>query len=143
MRQPSAPLRSVDWPQIAVLIGPCVPNVNILFGERTDVRIARQEPNQFTDDAAEEDALCHEKWKALAQIEAELRTKDALRTRSCAITARRSILEYGSEKIEILLLGMGHGMSLVIEAHGSYLAPRIGGLRKDTRTSGLDNANRL
>ena len=43
---PSTPLLTVNRPQIAILIGPCIPNLNAVILEKLDVARAFQIPLQ-------------------------------------------------------------------------------------------------
>src|SRR5437762_14031105 len=47
---PIAPLRTVNATELAVVVGPFIPDCNAMFVEITNVRIAAQEPEQLVDD---------------------------------------------------------------------------------------------
>src|SRR3546814_3920413 len=49
-RRPGAPLRAVDGSEIAVFVGPLVPDGDAVLLEIGDIGVAPQEPQQFMDD---------------------------------------------------------------------------------------------
>ena len=55
---PRAPLHAVDRAQIAILIGPLVPDAHVIILQEFHIGIAAQEPQQLADDPAEVDLLC-------------------------------------------------------------------------------------
>ena len=48
-RWPGAPLIAVNGTQVAVLVGPFVPDRHTIFVKRMDVRVTFQKPEQFAD----------------------------------------------------------------------------------------------
>jgi hypothetical protein len=70
--RPGAPLVAVDGAEIALLVGPFVPDGDAVVLQVLDVGVAPQEPEQFVDDGLEVDLLGGEQGKALAQVEAHL-----------------------------------------------------------------------
>jgi hypothetical protein len=49
-RRPRAPLRSIDRAEIAILVGPFVPDRNAVVFQIFDVGVAFEKPEQFVDD---------------------------------------------------------------------------------------------
>src|SRR3954468_19775303 len=47
--RPAPPLRAVNRPEVAVFVGPLVPNLDAAFLQPPHVRVATEEPEQFTD----------------------------------------------------------------------------------------------
>ncbi len=63
---PVAPLRSIDAAEVAFLIGPLVPDGDIVFPQVAGVCLAFQEPEQLVNDGAEVEFFRGEERKALA-----------------------------------------------------------------------------
>ena len=63
---PVAPLGSIDAAEVALLIGPLVPDGDIVFPQIAGVCLAFQEPEQLVDDGAEMEFFRGEEGKALA-----------------------------------------------------------------------------
>ncbi len=74
-RSPVTPLRTVDAAQIAVLIGPFVPDSHLVVMEILDIRIAAQEPEQLMDDGTQMDLFGGQQRKGFAQREPGLGTE--------------------------------------------------------------------
>ena len=67
---------AVDRAEIAVLVGPFVPDGDTVLVEIFDVGVAAQEPEQFVDDRFQVQLLGGEQRKALGKIEAHLMAED-------------------------------------------------------------------
>ena len=63
---PVAPLGAIDAAEVAFLIGPLVPDGDIIFPQVADVCFAFQEPEQLVNDGAEVEFFCGEEGKTLA-----------------------------------------------------------------------------
>jgi len=50
---PTAPLGSVDGSEVAIFVGPLVPDADLVFLEVADVGVALKEPEELVDDGAE------------------------------------------------------------------------------------------
>ena len=98
---PPAPLRSVDGAEIAVRIGPLVPDRDAVLLEVADVGVPLEEPEQLVDDGAEVELLGGEQRKALPQVKALLRTKDRERSRAGAIFFPGPLIEDQAEETVI------------------------------------------
>ena len=84
-RRPATPLRAVDRPQIAVLVGPFVPNVHVVLLQPTYVRGAFEEPQQLVGQAFEEHRLRGEQWEAVFEIETHLLAEQGNSARARAV----------------------------------------------------------
>src|SRR5262249_34970488 len=74
---PGAPLLAVDVAEFAVLVGPLVPDADVVLLQLADVGRAAQKPEQFVDDVAKGELLGGDGREALAKVEADLLTEDA------------------------------------------------------------------
>ncbi len=79
---PRAPLVAVDMPQVAVGIGPLVPDADAVLLEILHIGIPAQEPEQFVDNRLEVELLGRQQREAVVQTEAHLVPEDAGRARS-------------------------------------------------------------
>ena len=102
MGWPGAPLIAVNRSEIAVRVGPLVPDVNAVFLEIGNIGIALEEPEQFMDDRLEMQFLRRQDRKAIGQIETHLVTEDRPRTGAGAVAAVRAGLHHKTQEIEIL-----------------------------------------
>ena len=84
-RRPATPLCAVHRAQIAVLVGPLIPDMHVILLKPTHVGGTLQEPKQFVSDAAEEHGLGGEQREIFAQIEAHLLTEQRNRTGTSAV----------------------------------------------------------
>ena len=96
---PVAPLVAVDRPELAVLVGPRVPDRRVLLEIVVDVRRAAQEPQQLAHDRREQDLLRRDEREALAQVVAGLRAEQRDRAGAGAIGAALAVLEHVAEQI--------------------------------------------
>src|SRR5262245_24001455 len=64
---PIAPLRAVDAAEVALLVGPLVPDGHSAFVEVTDVRIAAQKPEEFVNDGFEMELFGREQGKSFPE----------------------------------------------------------------------------
>ena len=105
-RWPGAPLIAVNRAEIALLVGPLIPDRNTVFLEIGNIGIALQKPQQLIDDRAQMQLLGGQDRKALPQIEAHLIAENRARARSRAVAAIGAVVEHMLEKIEIGAHGM-------------------------------------
>ena len=75
-RRPRAPLPAVDRAEVAVGIGPFVPDRDAMLVEIFDVGVAAQEPEQLVDDGFECSFLVVTSGNPARQIEAHLMAED-------------------------------------------------------------------
>ena len=69
---PTAPLHAVDGTEVAVFIGPLIPDANAVFLEIGDVGVALQEPEEFVNDRTKMKFLRRDERKTFRKIEAHL-----------------------------------------------------------------------
>ncbi len=82
---PGAPLLAVDRTEIAVRVGPFVPDRDAMRLEIGDVGVAAQEPDQFAHDRLEMQPLRRDERKALREIETKLPAEQRAHARSGAV----------------------------------------------------------
>ena len=102
-RAPVAPLRAIDAAEIALGVGPFVPDGHAVFLEPADVGVAAQEPEQFVDDRLEMDFLGGEQRKAVPQRETGLRAEDGARARAGAVGFGTTLLKDEAQEVVVLL----------------------------------------
>ena len=79
---PGTPLGSVDRAEIALLVGPLIPNRDAVLFEVANVGLAREKPKQFVDDRFQVQLLGRDAGKTLVEREPHLIAEDADRPRS-------------------------------------------------------------
>ena len=95
----TAPLVSIDRAEVAVLIGPFVPNgISVVF-EIFDVGVTADEPQKLVDNGFEMNFLGCQERKALAQVETHLIAEHALGADSGAVCLDRAVFHYVAEKV--------------------------------------------
>lgn len=104
-RRPAAPLASVYGAQIAVGVGPFVPNRHAVLAQVGDVRVAAQEPQQLVDDRPQVQPLGRQHGEALAQVEAHLVAERADRARAGPVVFHRTVRLDMSEQVEVCFHG--------------------------------------
>ena len=70
--RPGAPLRAVNRPQIAILVGPLIPDADTIFLQIGGIGIAIEEPEQLVNDGAQVALLGSHQRETFRQIEAHL-----------------------------------------------------------------------
>ena len=90
-RWPRAPLHTVNRAQIAIWLGPFVPNRHAALGQPVVVGRAGQKPQELGDDGFDEDLFRRHQRKALAQVIAHLVAKHAFRARTGAIRLEHAV----------------------------------------------------
>lgn len=119
---PVAPLMAVNRTEVAVLIGPFVPDANSVFFQVTDVGIALQKPQQLVNDRAQVQLLGGKHRKAGAEVEAHLPAEHRARTRTGAVCFWGALFENMAHQVKVL----SHGFSLSIHAvNVSIQSPRL------------------
>ena len=98
---PPAPLRTVDGTEVAVGIGPLVPDGDAVFPEVADVGVPFEEPEQLVDDGAEVEFLGGEQGEALREIEAFLGAEDGEGSRAGAVLLPGPVIEDEVEKTQV------------------------------------------
>src|SRR5215470_16850692 len=101
-RRPRAPLVAVDRTEIAVLVGPFIPDAHAVLVEIFDIGIAAQEPEQLVDDGFDVQLLGGEKGKATPKVEAHLMAEDRARADAGAVALFDALAEHAFHQVEIL-----------------------------------------
>jgi len=105
-RRPAAPLAPIDGTQVAVLVGPLVPDAAAALLQPAHVGLAAQEPQQLDQDRAEVHLLGGQQRKAVSQIEAHLPAEHAEGADAGAVAAFDAGRQDFLEQRQILPLGM-------------------------------------
>ena len=69
---------AIHRPQVAVFVGPLVPDAHAVVFQISNIGIAVQKPQQLDDDGAQVQLLGGQHRKALRQIKSQLVTKQAM-----------------------------------------------------------------
>src|SRR6266576_3452015 len=96
------PLLAVNRPQVAVLVGPFVPDGHLIFLQVTNVSLTAKEPQQFVDDRAQMQLLRREQREIILQGKARLRAEDGIRAGTRAVGLELSVLQNVSQQLKIL-----------------------------------------
>ena len=132
-RRPAAPLHAVDGAEIAVLVGPLVPDRDAVLLQPADVSLAAKKPQQLVGDRREMHLLGRHEREALGEIEAHLVAEDADRSRSGAVLLGRPAVENVAGEVLVLgaddSAGTGHGHDADDSARpgGACVSPLCGG----------------
>ena len=102
-RAPVAPLRAIDAAEVAVGVGPFVPDGHAALLQPLYVRLAAQEPEQFVEDGLEMKLLRGEGGETRAQVEARLRAEDGVGPGAGAVGLELAFVEDVLEQVEIWL----------------------------------------
>src|SRR4051812_20925889 len=99
---PIAPLRAVNAAQIAVRIGPLIPNRDTMILQIFDVRLAAQEPEQFVNDRFQMKLLGGQEWETFPQRKSRLRAEHRVGSCSGSIPLKLPLLQNESQQIQVL-----------------------------------------
>ena len=99
---PRAPLRTVDGTQVAVLVGPLVPDSHAVVLQIFHIGIARQEPQQLVDNRFQMKFLGRQAGESLVQIEPHLIAESTDGARSGAVALFVASFNNVRQHIEIL-----------------------------------------
>ena len=91
--------------EVAILVGPFVPDADTVVLEILYVGIAAEEPQQFVDDALEVELLGRHERETLAEVEAHLVAKHALRPCARAVAFHHALVEDAAQEVLILFHG--------------------------------------
>src|SRR5579859_2559859 len=101
-RRPRAPLVAIDRTELAVFVGPLVPDTYAVFLEITGIGLALQEPQQFMDDRLQVNLLRGQQRETGLQVEAQLRAEYTERAGAGAVLLAVSALQNVPHQIEVL-----------------------------------------
>ena len=90
-----------------MLVGPLIPDRDLVVLQVLDVGVALQEPEQFDDDGAQVQLLGRHHREAVFEVEAQLASEDSPCARAGAVAPFEPVLQGIAQKIEILLHGSG------------------------------------
>jgi hypothetical protein len=125
---PVPPLRTIDPPEIAVGVGPFIPDGDTILAQVTDIRFAPKEPKQLVDDGAGVELLGGEQGKALGEIVAHLCSEHGIGAGAGAIGLESAVVEHLAEQVEVALhlgmLGNGERIDEEFAAMRSVSPPR-------------------
>ena len=82
---PRAPLTAIDGAELAVLVGPLVPNGHVVVVQILDVGRPREEPEELVDDRSQMELLRRDEREPLRKVEAHLAAEERARARARAV----------------------------------------------------------
>ena len=100
-RLPRAPLLAVNGPEIAIGVGPFVPDADAILLQVADIGIATQKPEKFVDDGSPVQLLGRDERKPRAKIEPHLMAEDGACSGSGAVGFRLALAEDFAKEIDI------------------------------------------
>ena len=103
---------AVDRAELAVCVGPLVPDRDAVLVEIADVGVAAQEPEQLVDDRFEVQLLGGDEREAGTEVEAHLVAEDRQRAGAGAVALLRAVGEHMFHQVEVL----AHGLSRPTDA---------------------------
>ena len=95
--RPVAPLRTVDPPEVAVFIGPFVPDGDLVIAQVGDIGFAFEEPEEFVNDGTEVKFFGGEEREVGVEGEACLCPKDGISAGAGAVVAVGACFKNGIE----------------------------------------------
>src|SRR5690606_5255226 len=141
--RPGAPLRAVNGPEVALLIGPFIPDPHPVFLEVADIRIARKEPEQLMNDRFQMQLLRGEDRKAFRKVKAHLVAENTVGADTGAVRLEDTVTPNGTKKIKILfhwaIFGSNHGTYSKNRAKAARWTVRIRGRRTNDNCAILDS----
>src|SRR3979490_2105428 len=93
---------AINRTELALLVGPFVPDRDALFLEPAHIGVSGEEPEQLVDDGLQVQLLSGDEREALRQIEAHLVAEDGQRAGSGAVALLKAALEHAFHQIVIL-----------------------------------------
>ncbi len=102
---PRAPLFPVHRPQVASLVGPCVPDRDAMLGEVPGVGVAGNEPQQLMENGSSVQLLGGHHGESLGEIESHLMAKHAAGSDARPIGLGDAFVEHTLHEVEVLLHG--------------------------------------
>ena len=104
-----APLVTVDRAELAVFIGPFVPDLHAALLQPAHVGVAGDEPEQLVDDRLQVQFLGREQREAPGEVEAHLRAEDRQGPGAGPVGLPGATREHMREEIEVLAFAGGQG----------------------------------
>src|SRR5690606_16054127 len=100
---PASPLAAIDWPEIAVFVGPLVPDLHPPLLQPAHIGVPAQEPEQLINDGADMELFGGEQRKAVGEIEPHLIAENRPRSGAGPVRPVGPVLHHMPHQIEILL----------------------------------------
>ena len=91
-RLPTAPLLAINRPQIAVCIGPLIPNRDAVLFQIGDICIAGQKPEQLVNDGLQVQFLGRQNRKTVTQIKSHLMAEHRQSAGAGAVVALHAVV---------------------------------------------------
>ena len=102
LRGPVSPLVAVNRPEVAVLVGPFVPDRDLVVLQPADVGVAAQKPEQLDDDGAQVQLLGGQRREAGGEVEAHLPAEHRARAGAGAVGFDVPVVEHVAHEVEVL-----------------------------------------
>lgn len=113
-RRPAAPLVTIDRSQVAVLVGPLVPDADAVVVQPADVGLAPKEPEQLAEDRTRVHLFGGDQRKTFPQIKPHLVAKHAQRAGTSAVTLFGASVADSLKQVQVLLVGVHTTFSLLV-----------------------------
>jgi hypothetical protein len=104
-RAPGAPLHAVHRAELAVGVGPLVPDRHAVLAQVAHIGLAAQEPQQLVDDRLEVQLLGGDQREAGGEVEAHLPAERGERAGAGAVGPAGTVLEHVAHEVEVLAHG--------------------------------------
>ncbi len=101
-RRPGAPLVTVDGTEIAVLVGPFVPDRHLVLVQVADIGVTLQEPQQLVQDRAQVHLLGGDQRETRGQVEAHLVAEHADGTGPGTVFLANAVLAHVAHQVQVL-----------------------------------------
>ena len=114
---PGAPLVAVYGAEVAVFVGPFVPDGDVVFFQVADVGVAFEKPKELVDDGAQVELFGGEQGKALGEIETHLVAEYGTGASAGAVGFVGAVAEDVLHEVEIGLhgvIGLGVKMGCIV-----------------------------
>lgn len=120
-------MHAIDGAQLTVLVGPLVPDADLVLLQPLHVGLAAQEPQQFTNDTVEVDLLGGQQGKRLRQVIAKLGTEQGAGAGASAVAFGSAFFEDAAQEVLIGSLNHGrHDSALASVPCARGLVPAVG-----------------
>ena len=107
---PIPPLLAIHWTQIAVLVGPFIPNGNLVLLQIRDIGVAVEKPEQFIDDRAQVELFGGHQRETQSQVKAHLVAKHGQRPNARAVGLFRALVQNAADQVMIRFHGVASGV---------------------------------
>ena len=104
---PGAPLVAVYGAEVAVFVGPFVPDGDVVFFQVADVGVAFEKPKELVDDGAQVELFGGEQGEALGEVEAHLVAEYGTGAGAGAVGLVGAVAEDVLHEVEVGLHGVG------------------------------------